>query len=185
MYDPTQFPPDHPIQLWVKTRALLHERVGHAWQLLYGPDFNTAGLMKPNECLMQLNYIPRIDDQMGKACMIAYPTLRMTKAFAEYLAKVHKSALPKPKNDPDTLQLGLYRPDGNPLDVIGADIDELSGSFMLATVVGIQTPQGPVLYDKLAPWYIESAEAICNFMHQAYLWNKDNGTYPLLSQDGE
>jgi hypothetical protein len=185
MYDPTKFPHDHPIQLWARTRKLLHKRVGDSWQLLYGPGFYKSWLMKPNVCIIELIYQPRDGEQLGRACTMLYPTPKMTKGLAVYLAKVHKSALPKPKNDPDTLQLGLYKPDGKPLDVLNTDIDDLTGTHKVATVVGIQTPQGTVLYEKLAPWYIESAEAICDFMYKYGLWNKENGIFPLHSQDDE
>ena len=182
MYDLTKFPEDHPIQLWGKTREVLKARVGDSWQLLYGIDFFTAGLMKPNVCMMELRFGPRVGEKNGQASISLNISTRRAKAFAEYLSKVPNAALPDPLVESKEGSLALFDSTRTYMDAKLLDIDTMEGSYALAAVAGIISPAGPELYGRLATWYNHNAEAICNFVHYAYLWNKEHGEYPLLDE---
>lgn len=179
MYDLTKFPEDHPLHLWGKTREVLKDRVGNSWQLLYGIDIFTACLMKPNQYMMELKFFPRLDEKNGRASIMLPMLTPWAMPFTEYLSKVPEASLPEPLTDPNTERLLLFDASGRELNPREVDIGSMHGSYQLGSCAGIISPEGPNLYGKLAFWYNNNAEAICNFMHNAYLWNKDNGEYPL------
>lgn len=179
MYNPSEFPADHPVQLWAKTREVLKERTGGGWLLLHGIGFNTANFMKPNQCVMELKFFPRGDEKIGQASIMLPMLTPWAKPFTEYLSKVPGASLPEPLTDPDTERLLLFDDDRKELNPREVDIDAMEGSYNLGSVAGIISPAGPNLYGNLAKWYNDNAEAICNFMHSAYLWNKDHGEYRL------
>jgi uncharacterized protein len=160
--------------LWDVVSRSLHSRGGGMWILVGSTDPGMAMLMRtgPDQGSMSCHYSPRTESLEGQASVRLYLDSISLRRLRDF-----RSTNPTIELPPTVAALQLIAAedpgfDSGPYHVQGS----WEGMGMLCSLATIVSPDGPELYSRLGPWYVDSLEAIWNHMGDAMRWSRAQET---------
>lgn len=144
------------------------------WILVGSTDPGMAMLMRtgPDQGSMSCHYSPRTESLEGQASVRLYLDSISLRRLRDF-----RSTNPTIELPPTVAALQLIAAedpgfDSGPYHVQGS----WEGMGMLCSLATIVSPDGPELYSRLGPWYVDSLEAIWNHMGDAMRWSRAQET---------